>query len=365
MNCLFTIVFGIYGLLALVGNLAPSACEATAERHAVRIVARSPDGSRLEDQAPEVYGGHGFYQKVGDGRVFALVPREHGWSIRLYSGGVIAEATELSGITPPHGGSPNPRDIFGWHFRNAGNTGPNRGDVNAPQETRVFFFMRTPGREGGFRPSTNPGTPRFPEPDPGDGVGWLRVLDYGLSDLEPGQKARMTYLKFEACISWPKSEEEIREDLQATSPLFLPEEVATFGSCGFDLSAYELHAAILPRGQVGDLDGDGSLDHFAQIRRRSDGKRGLVLCRAGTWLQVLGMDERSIGEALRPGFFDRMEAWRLVGKDHGRFGYEGEPHWPESDGDILVLERVEKEMILLYWAGGGLCSQQVYRYVEP
>lgn len=126
------------------------------------------------------------------------------------------------------------------------------------------------------------------------------MLDYGLSDLEPGRTARMTYLKFEACLSWPKSEEEILEEQLAASPLFPPEELEIFGACGLDLAAYELKAAFVPRGLAGDLDGDGSFDHVAQVRRRSDGKCGLVICRAGTWLHLLGLDGRAVGEALRP-----------------------------------------------------------------
>ncbi len=42
--------------------------------------------------------------------------------------------------TPPYRGL-NPRDIEGWHFRNQRNTGPNLGDVNAPQDERGFGFV--------------------------------------------------------------------------------------------------------------------------------------------------------------------------------------------------------------------------------
>ena len=151
----------------------------------------------------------------------------------------------------------------------------------------------------------------------------------------------------------------------AVSPAIERECIEIFGSCGLDLASYELAALVLPSTLQGDLDGDGAFDTVIQIRRRSDGKRGLALCRAGTWIHVLGMDGQHVGEALRPDYFDRMEAWRLAAKDHGPLGYVDEPAWPKSDGDVLILERIEKEIILLFWRGGALKSQQVYRYVEP
>ena len=56
-------------------------------------------------------------------------------------------ATKISrGLTPPWHLVPNPRYVEGWHFRNASNTGPNDGSVNAPQETREFIFSPEVGR---------------------------------------------------------------------------------------------------------------------------------------------------------------------------------------------------------------------------
>lgn len=34
------------------------------------------------------------------------------------------------------------------------------------------------------------------------GTGTLYVLDYGLADLNPGQMARMVWLKFKVCLHW-------------------------------------------------------------------------------------------------------------------------------------------------------------------
>jgi len=34
--------------------------------------------------------------------------------------------------------------------------------------------------------------------------GRLRVVDYGLADLDPGEQARMVYLDFQVCLTWPE-----------------------------------------------------------------------------------------------------------------------------------------------------------------
>jgi hypothetical protein len=345
---------GCAGLMTGAGHAASQSCEPTATHHALRIGGDAGTGPLV------LHTGEAFRREIGNGWIFALEPHKFGWSIRLYDG-----AIDLSAATPPHGGVPNPRDLFGWHFRNADNTGPNRGDVNAPQGDRRFVFATSRAMLAKLAPATDPGVPRYVEPGPDAGVGRLEVLGYKLADLERGSKARMIYLEFEVCLSWPKASADPDGDPVDAGPTYSAEDIETFGSCGLDLETFELDAAILPRGLQVDLDGDDALDTIAQIRRRSDGKRGLALCRAGTWLHVLGMDGRPVGEALRPGYFDQLEAWGSLARDHGPLGYEGEPAWPLSDGDVLVLERIEKEMILLYWKDGGLHSRQVYRFVEP
>jgi hypothetical protein len=91
-------------------------------------------------------------------------------------------ARDLIPPSPGRGYIP-PREIDGWHFRNADNTGPNTGDINAPQRERQFSFL-LPG-----------------DTDVASGAGSLVIADYGLADLEPGQQARMVYLRFDACLT--------------------------------------------------------------------------------------------------------------------------------------------------------------------
>jgi len=189
-------------LLALAYPVAAQLCESTPDRHAARITAEA-----LTDEQtvllPEIYGGHSFTQSFGEGWIFELLPGTYGWSIRIYDASD-SFSVDLSGITPPHDGVPNPRDIEGWHFRNADNTATNKGEVNAPQLDRLFLFSPALAGTGGYKPSVDETNPESFEPGPDDGLGWLKVIDFGLSDLEPGQKARMTYLKFDACLTWPK-----------------------------------------------------------------------------------------------------------------------------------------------------------------
>jgi hypothetical protein len=156
--------------------------------------------------------GREFREPFGRDWTFALVPAAHGWDIRVFD----RAGMDLSQLTPPWRGAPNPREIHGWHFRNAANTGPNTGDVNAPQERRAFLISPAVSGTGGFKPSADAPPADTPGPDtptnrgltdssvPHDeGRGVLTILDYDLADLSPGQKARMTRLKFAVCLNWP------------------------------------------------------------------------------------------------------------------------------------------------------------------
>ncbi len=336
-------------------------CDSTPERHAAAVLGRDAAGTLSADVSPFIAGSDGFFQEIGAGWTFALLPGDYGWSLRLFDGPG-PDAMDLTQITPPFHG-PNARDIFGWHFRNADNTAPNTGDVNAPQHLRLFYFSPELSGTGGYKPPPE-GTPAA-EPVDAGGRGWLKIEDMGLAELAVGQKARINYLKFSACITWSKSQEEQQVEADLASPTFTEEDLEHFGGCGLDLGTYDLHAALLPRKLGGDLDGDGALDEIAQVRRKADGKRGLALCRAGTWLELLGFDGRSIGADLATGYFDQMEAWNWE-----TIGAPSNPLITSEalrtvSRDYIVLERIEKQIILLYWENEGLESKQIFRFVEP
>lgn len=341
---------------------AAQTCDATPEKHAVRILGAGPDGMLSTQSFPFVAGEQSFFQQLENGWVFALMRAENGWSIRLYESEPIGDAVDLTSMTPPLRGAPNPRDVLGWHFRNAANTGPNEGDVNAPQELRAFVISPSLAGTGGYRPPSP--SVAAPTPGPDDGIGWLKVLDYGLAGLEPGERARMNYLQFDACLSWPRAEEERDRLLDLASLAFTAEDKETFGACGLDLQTIELNASHTPRTLGGDLDSDGAIDAVAQVRRGVDGKRGIALCRASTWLDLIGLDGETIGD-LEPSYIDRMEAWQWLAsggeKPRHLTGYD----LPEADGDILVLERIEKEAMFVFWRDGALRAKRAYHHVEP
>jgi len=138
---------------------------------------------------------------------------------------------------------------------------------------------------------------------------------------------------------------------------FAPEEIEMLGACGLDLARWEPVTPVAPALAGGDFDGDGALDHAARVRERATGAEALAVCRAGTWLTLIA------GEPLPPGLLPRIEAWRTLPADHGALGYVGEPPWPDADGDIIVLERIEKSLHLLYRAAGGWRVQEVFRLV--
>ncbi len=290
-------------------------CSATAEREAAFL-------------AGEVGGSHSFREPAGPNWTFALLPAAKGYEIKLFD----EAGRDLSAMTPPLHGSPNPRELYGWHFRNADNSGSNQGDVNAPQELRLFLFD---GREAA--------------PEEAGGRAWLKVLDYGLADLEPGQRARMVYLKFQACLTWPRS-----APIPPVPPPMTawPELRELFGACG--LSRDYLIAPLLDPPEIGgDFDGDDSLDSATLVVRRADGKRGLAICRAGTWLSLVGF-EKALGE-LVPAYFDRMDWWSLQPRGPVGQGATEDPP-PSLVGDALVLGMEGKSSVLLYWTPEGFRS---------
>ncbi|MEO0398374.1 MAG: hypothetical protein AAF224_03000 [Pseudomonadota bacterium] len=340
-------------------SVAAPPCTPSAATEAVRIVGVGPDGALSDYEKPYVAGARDFYQELDNGWVFALMRAENGWSIRLYENNQIGDARDLTAMTPPLRGAPNPRDIFGWHFRNAANTGPNEGDVNAPQALRTFIISPSLAGTGGYKPPVSGGAPA-----PNDGMGWLEILDYGLAGLEPGQRARMNYLEFNACLAWPRSDAERDWLKDRESLVFTDEDKEMFGACGLDLNAFELNAAFAPRTLGGDIDGDGALDQIAQINRRTDNKRGLALCRAGERLSLIGIDD-ALGDAVAPRFVDQLEAWHWIEKDRPAPAHLKGFELPAGDGDILILERIEKQAVAVYWRDGALNTKSIYGVVEP
>jgi hypothetical protein len=152
----------------------------------------------------EAYGGKPFLRYFGPHFTFHLHPTPQGWLLSVTD----QRGTEdISRLTPPFHFVPNPREIEGWHFRNADNSGPNEpGDknVNAPGEIREFIFSPEVGR-------TIDGPTAHRKPDEKEidrirqyGTGTLTILEFRLKDLEPGKQAGFEWMRFRVEISWPQ-----------------------------------------------------------------------------------------------------------------------------------------------------------------
>lgn len=351
-------------------------CQATSTRYAMWLTGADPQSlaadwlTRLTrpdtesfPEPAEIYGSNTYRKVLDNGWILMFLPQQAGWSLRIYDKEPDLGGVDLTSITPPFSGSsPNTRDVFGWHFRNRANTATNTGDVNAPQHFRPFAFSTSLIGTGGFKPGTNSDEPGFLQPD-AEGRGWLKILDFGLADLEEGQQARMNYLKFEGCITWPKSAQVISDERLMTTHEYVDPEIEKFGRCGLDLDVYQLNARILPRSVSGDFDGDGALDELIQVTERSGRGHDLALCRAGTWIHSLrSIDDKDDFQHT----LSALESWRVVPADFAKPGaHGGEARWPDADGDVLVLERIEKTMYLVFMENGVLQTRRVYRYVEP
>jgi hypothetical protein len=131
--------------------------------------------------------------------MFRLMPSEDGWFIQVSVRG--RDADDLARFTPPWHFVPNPLDLDGWHFRNADNTGPNDGSVNAPGELREFIFSPEVGRSIEYHGSGT--TTAEVERVRAYGRGWLHIDAYRLTPMRRGERAAFESLTFSACLTWP------------------------------------------------------------------------------------------------------------------------------------------------------------------
>jgi hypothetical protein len=176
----------LFALLATAG--VPAKCKPAHGRVAEEIRGEVRADSTFERATP-----HGRF-------IVRLEPTEYGWNLRVYEPGRIGD--DLSRLTPPWHFVPNPREIAGWHFRNAANTGPNDGSVNAPGDVRDFIFSPEVGRTIEYNGSNT--TEEDVARVEAFGQGTLTILDYELSPPAPGEQARFERMKFAVCLSWPK-----------------------------------------------------------------------------------------------------------------------------------------------------------------
>jgi hypothetical protein len=190
-------------VIAATSMLALTALSVSGAQSAGARPRATPPARGTATYSGELAAGQAYTREFGEGLRFALVPRPLGWEIVVTRRG---RDENLARLTPPFHFAPNPREIEGWHFRNADNSGPNEdGDknVNAPGEVREFIFSPAVGAT-----IDGPDAGRPPTPDEVDevrrwGQGTLAILEYRLADLGPGKTARFAWMRFTVHLSWP------------------------------------------------------------------------------------------------------------------------------------------------------------------
>jgi len=151
----------------------------------------------------EVREGQDFEAYFGPGFRLRLEPRPLGWEIIVR---YLIGADNVARLTPPLHAVPNPRDLEGWHFRNSDNTGanePGEKNVNAPGEEREFIFSPDVGIAIQSPETRRSPTEKEIERVRAFGQGLLRIVDYRLGNLKPGEQAKFEWLRFEVRLSWP------------------------------------------------------------------------------------------------------------------------------------------------------------------
>ncbi|KMK65341.1 hypothetical protein [Puniceibacterium sp. IMCC21224] len=283
-----------------------------------------------------------FFHEAG-AQTFSLVPTDYGWQIQMLD----RDGAELPVFAAPlRPVEINPLNIAGWHFRNRDNTGPNNGDVNAPQHQRRFVF-------GAMARDllANP-TPRGAS----EGVGGLGELILGnmtLTSPEPGQRAAMTALDFTACLVWQGGGDRLDPIMSADTEVAFDAVVATMLGCGFDDVAFRL-SDRMAKGREGgqapylepDMDGDGIPDLVIPATRRTDQAPGLAICLLGDETLVLAGYDGRIGMHLDPSYFGRADFWGIHrGEVYASAAQDGPP---TLGGDALLLGKDDSSSVLVY-----------------
>ena len=139
-----------------------------------------------------------FARDLWDGLRLELNPIPLGWEIAIRD--TARPSENLARLTPPLHDVPNPRFIEGWHFRNKANTGPNQGDVNAPQQRRNFIFSREVGRTIQGAGADHAVTEEEVERIAREGRGVLTIEGMKIVAAAAGGKAGIDSLRFTVAV---------------------------------------------------------------------------------------------------------------------------------------------------------------------
>lgn len=298
------------------------------------------------------------YSRVIGARQFVLDPTPHGWRIRVFGPDGLEDAVFAAPIRPVE---TNPVNIAGWHFRNRANTGPNSGDVNAPQHLRRFVFG-TLATDAALNPAIV--APVRGQTD--GGLGELRITDLTLSPVVKGARAHIEAMAFTACLAWTGAG--VRHDpiVDVDPGVAFASAVAEMKGCGLDTQVYKLSDRMASGGERGsepilrpDLDGDNIPDLVIPLRRRSDGAPGLALCLIGDETLLLAGYDGRIGAHLDPAYFKSADWWAIHRGPVGQGVAEGPPPMPIGDAIVMGKDDSSSVLILLdgerrltsYWQG--------------
>lgn len=299
-------------------------------------------GWESREIAGEVRHPDPFLHEAG-AQTFLLAPFEHGWRIEMLD----RDGLDVPVFAAPrHPVETNPATLAGWHFRNRDNTGPNTGDVNAPQRERRFAFGTL------AEDAANPGA----SPPGAEGLGGLGVLTIGDFELTPpaaGERAGFRSLAFTVCLVWKGGGDSLAPIVDDDPSVAFDAAVATMKGCGLDTALFAVSDHMGKRADfvqsaflTPDMDGDAIPDLVVPVLRRDDDAPGLAVCLAGTdTLLLAGFDGR-IGRHLDPAYFGRADGWGVHEGPVGSSPEEDAP--PQLTADAIRLSKEESSSALLY-----------------
>ena len=279
-------------------------------------------------------------------RAFTLDPFEFGWRIGMLDQDVLGLAMFAAPLRPVE---TNPLNLAGWHFRNSDNSGPNMGDVNAPQHERRFAFgtmapdpLRNPDL---VAPSV--------QAEGFGGLGVLKITDFTLTPPQQGQRAAFTSLSFSVCLLWHGGGDRLDPIIDADPGVAFEAVVATLRGCGLDTSVFKL-SDRMSKGREGaqrpflepDMDGDGIPDLVVPVIRREDAAPGLAICLIGTETLVMAGYEGRIGRHLDPAYFNSADVWLVQSGQIDQSAEEGPP--PRLSADAILLGKEDSSSVILY-----------------
>lgn len=216
----------VLGTAIMIFSLATIGYSRPAQAEGVLFTAQSsaPNSKNTRSARPPrtvrftgaISKGQTFEKQIGPRLFFRLLPSELGWTISI-GDKTGAEKNFCGVVTPPYRGI-HAIDIEGWHFRNAGNSGPNEPgpkNVNAPQEVREFYFVLN---DGDYRKAFDalqillwPYSFSQQQVDQAQalhaqlpkGNGKLTIRDLKLHTLEAGKQAGIDAMTFDVELNFP------------------------------------------------------------------------------------------------------------------------------------------------------------------